>query len=185
VGELYEMKPEGEEDKSKISVPKISLPKDDGSIRGIDEKLKVDHVTGTESLDIPIKTADGSLRTEDTKILIVEDEIIIAMDLKHRLENLGYCVLDIAVSGKDCIKKTGETKPDLILMDILLNGDIDGIETAKQISKIYNIPFIYLTGSQENTILERSKITKPLGYIQKPFNDIELHNSIQLALNID
>ena len=77
-----------------------------------------------------------------SKILIVEDEIIIAIDLKMQLENLGYYVLDIAVNGKDAINKTGENNPDLVLMDILLNGDIDGIEQLhKYLSTIISLLF--------------------------------------------
>ena len=118
---------------------------------------------------------------ENPKILVVEDEIIIAIDLKMRLENLGYHVSDIAVNGKDAINKTGKYNPDLVLMDILLNGEIDGIETAQQIRKLYNIPFIYVTGSYDNTILERAKITEPSGFIKKPFDNTEIQNAIQNA----
>jgi two-component system, response regulator PdtaR len=117
-----------------------------------------------------------------SKILIVEDEIIIAIDLKMRLENLGYYVSDIAVNGKDAIDKTGENNPDLVLMDILLNGDIDGIETAQQILKQYDIPIIYVTGSYDNTIYERAKLTEPSGFIKKPFDNIEIQNAIQTAI---
>jgi len=118
---------------------------------------------------------------ENPKILVVEDEIIIAIDLKMRLENLGYHVSDIAVNAKDAINKTGKYNPDLVLMDILLNGEIDGIETAQQIRKLYNIPFIYVTGSYDNTILERAKITEPSGFIKKPFDNTEIQNAIQNA----
>ena len=118
-----------------------------------------------------------------SKILIVEDEIIIAIDLKIRLENLGYFVPGIAVNGDDAIKKTGEKNPDLILMDIVLNGEKDGIEVAQQIRDQYNIPIIYLTGSQNNSLMERAKITEPYGYINKPFDNIEIENTIQLAVS--
>jgi len=123
----------------------------------------------------------GCVRTINSNILIVEDEIIIAIDLKIRLENLGYYVLGIAVNGKDAIKKTGEKNPDLVLMDILLNGEIDGIETAQQIRKLYDIPFIYLTGSYDNSILERAKITDPSGFITKPFDNSEIQNAIEMV----
>ena len=125
---------------------------------------------------------NGSVRTLSSKIIIVEDEIIIALDLKLRLENLGHYVLDIIFNGEDAIKKTGETNPDLVLMDIQLNGEIDGIEAAQQIRDLYNIPFIYLTGSHDNTILERIKITEPSGYITKPFDDTEIQNAIKIAI---
>ena len=99
-----------------------------------------------------------------------------------RLENLGYYVSDIAVNGKDAINKTEENNPDLVLMDILLNGDIDGIETAQQILKHYNIPIIYVTGSYDNSIYERAKLTEPSGFIKKPFDNIEIQNAIQTAI---
>ena len=78
------------------------------------------------------------------------------LDLKLRLENLGYDVLD-TLNGKDVIIKTGKLNPDLVLMDIGLNGEIDGIEAAQQIRNLYNIPFIYLTGSYDNSLLKRAK----------------------------
>ncbi|MFZ0442541.1 MAG: response regulator, partial [Methanobacterium sp.] len=85
-----------------------------------------------------------------------------------RLENLGYNVSDIAVNGKDAITKTGENNPDIVLMDIILNGEIDGIEVAKQIRELYKIPFIYVTGSYDDTIIERAKLTEHSGFIKKP-----------------
>jgi CheY-like chemotaxis protein len=126
---------------------------------------------------------NGGVITVTSKILIVEDEIIIAIDLKIRLENLGYYVPGIAVNGKDAIKKTEEKNPDLILMDILLNGETDGIEVAQQIRNQYNIPIIYLTGSQNNSLLEKAKITEPYGYINKPFDNTEIDSAIQLAVS--
>ncbi len=114
----------------------------------------------------------------------MEDEIIIAIDLKMRLENLGYNVSDIAVNGKDAITKTGENNPDIVLMDIILNGEIDGIEVAKQIRELYRIPFIYVTGSYDDTIIERAKLTEHSGFIKKPFDNIEIQNAIQNAVRI-
>ncbi len=118
-----------------------------------------------------------------SKILIVEDEIIIAIDLKIRLEDLGYYVPGIAVNGRDAIKKTGEKNPDIILMDILLNGDKDGIEVAQQIRNQYNIPIIYLTGNQNDSVIERAETTEPYGYINKPFDNNEIENAIELAVS--
>ncbi len=85
----------------------------------------------------------------------------------------------IASNGKDAIKLIGETNPDLVVMDIQLNDGIDGIELAKQIHKLYNIPFIYLTGSYDNSLLERAKQTNPIGFITKPFDEIEIQNLIE------
>ena len=118
-----------------------------------------------------------------SKILIVEDEIIIAIDLKIRLEDLGYYVPGIAVNGRDAIKKTGEKNPDIILMDILLNEDKDGIQIAQQIRNQYNIPIIYLTGNQNDSVIERAETTEPYGYINKPFDNNEIENAIQLAVS--
>ncbi len=118
----------------------------------------------------------------NSKILIVEDEGIVARDIKHRLETLGYDVVGITGNGKDALNITNEQNPDLILMDIMLTGDLDGIETAKQIHDEYNIPFIYLTAYYDDEILEKASGTQPAGYITKPFNDVGLHAAIQLAL---
>ena len=87
----------------------------------------------------------------------------------------------LQLKGRDALKITGETNPDLILMDIMLKGELDGIDTAQTIRNVYNIPFIYLTGSTDNTIRERAETTKPLGYIIKPFDDIGIQNSIEIA----
>ena len=118
----------------------------------------------------------------NSKILIVEDEIIIALDLKIRLEQLGHEILSIAFNGKDAVKLTGETIPDLVLMDIQLNGEMDGIEVAEQIHNLYNIPFIYLTGSYDNSLMERAKQTNPIGFITKPFDETEIQNLIQKTI---
>ncbi len=115
-------------------------------------------------------------------ILIVEDERIIAMDIKHSLLNLGYEVVGMAASGEDAIVKAGESCPDLILMDIMLQGEIDGIEAAEQIRQFYNIPLVYLTAYANDSILERAKITQPFGYVLKPFRETELVSNIEIAL---
>jgi PAS domain S-box-containing protein len=115
-------------------------------------------------------------------ILIVEDEIITAKDIKECLQDNGYVVLSIASSGEEAIKKVKEENPDLVLMDIMLKGALDGIETARQICSIANIPIVYLTAFSDKNILERAKITEPFGYILKPFNQRELHINIEIAL---
>jgi len=98
------------------------------------------------------------------------------------LENIGFNIVGIASTGEDAIKQTGETNPNLVLMNIMLKGDMDGIETAQTIRDVYDIPFIYLTGYSDNKSLERASITKPHGHITKPFNDGEIQNAIKLAL---
>jgi signal transduction histidine kinase len=118
----------------------------------------------------------------DVKILVVEDESIVAKDIERCLKNLGYTVSATVVSGEEAIKKAGEDKPDLVLMDIVLQGEMDGIEAAKQIRSRFNIPIIYLTAYADEAILERAKITEPFGYILKPFEDRELHIIIEIAV---
>ena len=84
-----------------------------------------------------------------------------------------------AFNGYDAIRKIGETNPELVLMDIQLNDEIDGIEVAQQIHKLYNIPFIYLTGCYDNALLERIKQTNPIGFITKPFDETEIQSLIE------
>jgi len=112
------------------------------------------------------------------KILIVEDEAIVALDLQRRLINLGYDVPRIAASHDRALIAVNEISPDLVLMDINISGNKDGIETAKKIQA----PVIYLTAYSEEKTLERAKSTKPYGYLIKPFSERELHATIQMAL---
>lgn len=115
------------------------------------------------------------------RILIVEDEGIGAMDLKYTLEALGHEVVYIASRGEEAIEKSLEMLPDLVLMDIILKGDIDGIIAAEELRKS-DIPFIYLTANSENATQERALATKPLGYVLKPFENIELKETVEFAL---
>jgi PAS domain S-box-containing protein len=115
------------------------------------------------------------------KILLVEDENIEAMDLKRILESFGYTVPYVASSGEEAIEKTLEIIPDLILMDIVLKGEIDGIEAASKI-KYLNIPVIFLTAHSIESTVEKAKLTEPYGYIIKPYNPTELKYSIDLAI---
>jgi len=116
------------------------------------------------------------------QIMVVEDEMIVAEDIKRSLLNMGYEVPAIVSSGEEAVKMAEETRPDLILMDILLKGVMDGIEAASQIHSALNIPFIYLTAYANDAIIERAKKTAPSGYIVKPFEDAELYSSIEVAL---
>jgi len=117
-----------------------------------------------------------------TKILIIEDDAIIAEDIKNRLENMNYSVSRIVSNGQDAIKSASELDIDLILMDVILQGDIDGIEAAKEIKKHFDIPVIYLTAHSDKNTLERAKVTGPFGYLIKPFEDKELQITIDIAL---
>src|SRR5438552_7126960 len=116
------------------------------------------------------------------RILVVEDEGIIAQDIKNCLENLGYTVPDVVYTGHEAIEKAASLRPDLILMDIVLKGEIDGIETAAEIRSRYNIPIVYLTAYEDDKTLKRAKLTEPLGYILKPFEERYLRSSIEMAL---
>jgi CheY-like chemotaxis protein len=115
-------------------------------------------------------------------LFIVEDEAIVANDIKETLKSLGYAVLGIAKSGEIALEKVPETMPDLILMDIHLAGELDGIETAGKINILYNIPVIYLTAYADKALLDRAKITEPYGYVIKPYDERELHSVIEMAL---
>src|ERR1035437_6948768 len=103
------------------------------------------------------------------RILIAEDESVIAIDLAKTLEKLSYNVVGSSRNGKDVIKKAGKLAPDLILMDILLDGKITGIQAAEKIMSTFDIPFIYLTAYADPATLEKAKLTEPFGYVLKPF----------------
>lgn len=117
------------------------------------------------------------------RILIVEDEHIVAMGIKRMLKNLGYTVTGVASSGQDAISKAESTFPDLVLMDIMLKGELDGVEAAKEIKERFEVPVVYLTAYSDSKILERVKETGPSGYIVKPFDEKDLHSNIEIALH--
>lgn len=119
------------------------------------------------------------------KIMIVEDEWIIANDIKNCLVELGYMVTSIVATGEAAIKQAGQDSPDLILMDIMLKGEMNGIEAAKEINNRYDIPIIYLTAYDNQYLVEQAKQTRNSGYLLKPFKDRELHIAIDLALHKD
>ncbi|HVN97164.1 MAG TPA: ATP-binding protein [Syntrophorhabdaceae bacterium] len=118
----------------------------------------------------------------DIRILIVEDERIVARDIERRLMSLGYSVTAIVSSGEEAIENAERTRPDLILMDIRLKGKMDGIEAAEDIRKRQDIPIVYLTAYGSEETIERAKITGPFGYLLKPFEDRELRTAIDIAL---
>lgn len=118
----------------------------------------------------------------DAKILIVEDEGIEALDIQQRLISLGYPSPDIVFSGEDAVTRAEATSPDMVLMDIMLRGEIDGVTAAEQIHARFDIPIIYVTAYADDDTLQRAKITEPYGYIVKPFKDKELRITIDMAL---
>jgi PAS domain S-box-containing protein len=116
------------------------------------------------------------------RILIVEDERITAEDLHDILTGLGYTVSASVSSGVEAIAKAEDTKPDLALMDIRIKGEMDGTETARILRERFNLPVVYLTAHADTATLARAKLAAPLGYITKPFQEAELHASIEMAL---
>lgn len=116
------------------------------------------------------------------RIMIVEDETIVAMDIKKSVETMGYCVCAMAVSGEEAIRKACETRPDLVLMDIMLKGAMNGIEAVERMNELCRVPVIYITAYYDEEILQQAKITAPYGYITKPFGDRELHIAIEIGL---
>ncbi len=116
------------------------------------------------------------------KILVVEDEEIVILDIRSALESAGYVVAATANSGHDAIKKAAEVMPDLVLMDIVLKGPLDGIDAADKIRALLNIPVIYLTAHSDESTLERAKVSQPFGYIVKPFRERDLLIAIEFAL---
>ncbi|MCB9248374.1 MAG: PAS domain S-box protein [Ignavibacteriales bacterium] len=115
-------------------------------------------------------------------ILVVEDESIVSLEIQGRLEELGYTVAGAVYSGEDAIASAKELLPDLILMDINLRGNIDGIEAANFIKKALNIPIIYMTAYADEETIQRAKVTAPYAYIIKPIEVRELHTSIEIAM---
>jgi two-component system, response regulator PdtaR len=116
------------------------------------------------------------------RILLVEDDDIIARVADWRLKNLGYAVCGRAVSSAEAMDMVVKTMPDLVLMDINIKGDVDGIETTKMIKNGFNIPVVYVTSHSDGATLERAKESRPDGFIVKPFDDNDLRVAIELAL---
>src|SRR5580693_6168775 len=117
------------------------------------------------------------------RILIVEDERITAEDLRDILTDMGYCVTASVASGADAIAHAEGSALDLALMDIRIKGEMDGTETARVLRERFNIPVVYLTAHADSATLSRAKLAQPLGYITKPFQEAELHASIEIALH--
>jgi len=116
------------------------------------------------------------------EILIVEDDAVVARDIQNRLKALGFLAPAMVPSGEEAIERVKEHKPDLVLMDIMLRGKMDGIEAADQIRSQFNIPVVYVTAYADEDVLERAKVTEPFGYIIKPFEDRDLNTTIEIAL---
>ena len=117
------------------------------------------------------------------RILVAEDEPIIGLDIQNTLQNLGYDVPEVVSSGEDAVKKSEELKPDIILMDIVLSGKIDGIDAVKQITEKQDIPIIYLTAHTEKITFDLARETNPYGYLVKPLGKSDLYTAIETALH--
>ena len=116
------------------------------------------------------------------KVLVVEDESIVSKDIQHSLIKLGYNVVGASPTGEKAIELAGSENPDIVLMDIMLKGQMNGIEAANEIKLKYSIPVIFLTAYADESTLEKAKITEPYGYILKPFKEIDLHTTIEMAI---
>ena len=118
-----------------------------------------------------------------TKVFILEDENIVAKDIEQSLKKLGYDVIGIASSGEKLIELLNSgLQPEIFLMDIMIKGEMDGIEVAEYVKKKYSLPIIFLTAYADEDTLSKAKITEPYGYILKPFKEIDLHTTIEMAL---
>jgi PAS domain S-box-containing protein len=116
------------------------------------------------------------------RILIVEDEAIIAKDIERALLKLAYRVTGIASTGEEALLRAAENRPDLVLMDIMLNGQIDGIEAAQRMRQQFGVPVVYLTAFGDPTTLQRATATAPFGYVLKPYEDRDLYAAVESAL---
>lgn len=119
---------------------------------------------------------------EKARIMVVEDEAVISMEIQDRLTKMGHSICGTAVSGEQAVSVATANRPDLILMDVQLRGEVDGVQTAKQIRDLIEIPIIYLTAFADDRTVERAKLTQPFGYLIKPFSEKELYAAIEMAL---
>jgi DNA-binding LytR/AlgR family response regulator len=117
-----------------------------------------------------------------TNILVVEDEGIVAKDIQNSLKKLGYHVPLVVSTGEDALQAVEESNPDLVLMDIMLKGGLSGIDAANVIKNRYDIPVVYLTAYADESTLAKAKISEPYGYIIKPFKEVDLHTTIEMAI---
>ncbi|MGB5477582.1 MAG: PAS domain S-box protein, partial [Thermoanaerobaculia bacterium] len=116
------------------------------------------------------------------RVLVVEDEAIVAMDLKRALEGFGYTVPGIAISGSEALEIATSTRPDIVLMDIQLDGHMDGVEVAHRINDLLDVPIVFLTAYSNETTLQRAKTAHPYGFLLKPYQERELRGAVEVAL---
>jgi len=122
------------------------------------------------------------MELKDTRILIVEDEIVVASEIKLRLETMGYAVIGIVNNGRDAIKKADLYDPDVILMDITLKGRMTGLDATRAINAVNDIPVIFITAHTDKSTLDSAREASSHGIFTKPFSDVELQAAIQQAI---
>jgi DNA-binding LytR/AlgR family response regulator len=115
-------------------------------------------------------------------VLVVEDESIVSKDIQHSLKKLGYNVVGASATGELAVELAGSENPDIVLMDIMLKGEMSGIQAAEKIKEKHAIPIIFLTAYADESTLSKAKVTEPYGYILKPFKEIDLHTTIEMAI---
>ena len=118
---------------------------------------------------------------EKMKVMVVEDDAIIGMDIEHRVRRLGYEVTGVADTAEEAIELAADTKPDIALMDIRLRGDIDGIDTARMLKEQFSLPVIFITAYSDLKMRSRALDLNPAGYIVKPIREVELKNTLEEA----
>lgn len=119
---------------------------------------------------------------ENRKIVVVEDEAIVAKDISTCLERIGYKVLGVFARGEKALEFIENNLPDIVLMDIMLTGKMNGIEVATQIKEKHNIPVVFLTAYADENTINKAKVAEPFGYVIKPFKEIDLRTSVEMAL---
>lgn len=119
----------------------------------------------------------------NTSILLIEDDVLVGQDLKEMLTGLGYRVVGWTMNGNEAVKLAQQLKPDLILMDVGLKGDIDGIQAATAIHELAVIPIVFMTGYRDENTLHRAVLSGPAGYLVKPFGEVELRCAIEVAIH--
>ncbi len=145
--------------------------------------LSQNEAAGEKHGPFSIKQEENEFRTmRKTKILIVEDESIVARDIRNMLVGLGYEVAAVVPGASAAVQKAQEMKPDLVLMDVMLQGETTGVEAAEKIYNRFNIPVVYLTAYADSSTVQHAKKTEPFGYIIKPFEERELQTTIEIAL---
>ena len=116
------------------------------------------------------------------RILVVEDDRVVARDIQHQLTRIGHTVVCVTPLGEDAVRLALESQPDLVLMDIRLEGALDGVDAAQQIRDRCQVPVVFLTAYADDETLERARVTEPFGYLLKPFEDSQLRTVIEMAL---